>query len=153
MREDGQVKNTSQYTIAEYEPRGLRLEDLAQRIASQIDSHFILYDYKGNIYTDNEDVIQILKDQYSSGDYRAYGTPNDGFAHDNMIIDWDTILKLNNGKYEFTDYFYIPKWYYIYKKLANLLNQIDTIFNQDLKGVQLYDKCINNKEFKKTMIG
>ena len=74
MREDGSVKNTEKYTIAEYEYRGLRLEDLAERIASQLDSHFILYDYKGNIYTDNEDVIQILKDEYPSGDYPAYET-------------------------------------------------------------------------------
>jgi len=148
MREDGQVKTTSQYTIAEYEPRGLRLEDLAQRIASQIDAHFILYDYKGNIYTDNEDVIQILKDQYPSGDYSAYGTPDDGFVHDNMIIDWDTILKLNNEKYEFTNYFYIPKWYYIYKKLANLLNQIDTIFDEEPRGIQLYNKCIKDNNFR-----
>ncbi len=29
IREDGSVKNTEKYTIAEYEHRGLRLEDLA----------------------------------------------------------------------------------------------------------------------------
>ncbi len=149
MREDGSVKNTEKYTIAEYEHRGLRLEDLAERIASQLDSHFILYDYKGNIYTDNEDVIQILKDEYPSGNYPAYGNPTEGFSYDNMTIDWDRILQLQEDKnYIWIDYHYIPKWYYIYKKLAIKLNQIDTIFSDKEEGKQLYDKCFSSQDFR-----
>jgi len=149
MREDGSVKNTGKYTIAEYEHRGLRLEDLAERIASQLDSHFILYDYKGNIYTDNDDVIQILKDEYPSGDYPAYGNPTEGFGHDNMNIEWDSLLQLQENKnYIWIDYHYIPKWYYIYRKLAIQLNQIDTIFSNKEEGKQLYDKCFSSQDFR-----
>ena len=149
MRENGSVENTEKYTIAEYEPRGLRLKDLAERISSQIDTHFILYDYKGNIYTDNEDVIQILKDEYPSGDYPAYSNPTKGFSYDNMSIEWYSILKLlESGNYEWTDYTYIPKWYYVYRKLAEQLNRIDTLFSDKSKGKQLYEKCFGNQEFR-----
>jgi predicted ATPase len=149
MREDGSVKNTEKYTIAEYEHRGLRLEDLAERIASQLDSHFILYDYKGNIYTDNEDVIQILKDEFPSGDYQAYGNPTEGFGHDNMNIEWDNLLQLQEDEnYIWVDYHYIPKWYYIYRKLAIRLNRIDTIFSDKEVGKQLYDKCFSSQDFR-----
>ena len=149
MREDGSVKNTENYTIAEYEHRGLRLEDLAKRIASQLDSHFILYDYKGNISTDNEDVIQILKDEYPSGDYPAYGNPTEGFGHDNMNIEWDSLLQLQEDEnYIWIDYHYIPKWYYIYRKLAIQLNRIDTIFSDKEEGKQLYDKCFSSQDFR-----
>jgi len=149
MREDGSVKNTEKYTIAEYEHRGLRLEDLAERIASQLDSHFILYDYKGNIYTNNEDVIQILKDEYPSGDYPAYGNPTEGFGHDNMNIEWDSLLQLQEDEnYKWVDYHYIPKWYYIYRKLAIQLNRIDTIFSDKEEGKLLYDKCFSSQDFR-----
>ncbi len=145
MRETGSIKNTKKYSIAEYEHRGgLRLEDLAERIASQLDSHFILYDYKGNIYTDNEDVIQILKDEYPS-----YGNSTEGFGHDNMNIEWDRLLQLQEDKnYIWIDYHYIPKWYYIYRKLAIQLNQIDTIFSDKEEGKQLYDKCFSSQDFR-----
>lgn len=155
MRESGSVENTEKYTIAEYEPRGLRLKDLAKRIASQIDTHFILYDYKGNIYTDNEDVIQILKDEYPSGDYPAYSNPNEGFAYDNLIIDWDSILRIqDNKKYTFEIYQHIPKWYYIYRKLAKLLVSfrghnilVDDPVNSNSVGNLLYRELISDKDF------
>ncbi len=155
MRENGSVENTEKYTIAEYEYRGLRLKDLAERIASQLDTHFILYDYKGNIYTDNEDVIQILKDEYPSGDYPAYSNPTKGFSYDNMGIEWYSILKLQeNGNYEWTDYRYVPKWYYIYRKLAKLLVSfrghnilVDDPFNSNSPGNLLYRELITDKDF------
>lgn len=155
MRENGSVENTERYTIAEYEPRGLRLKDLAERIASQIDTHFILYDYKGNIYTDNEDVIQILKDKYPSGDYPAYSKPNEGFAYDNLNIDWDSILRIQDNKeYIFEIYQHIPNWYYIYRKLAKLLVSfrghnilVDDPVNSNSVGNLLYRELISNKDF------
>lgn len=146
MREDGAIKNTKQYTIAEYESRGLRLEDLAQRIATQLSTHFILYDYKGNIYTDNEDVIQILKENFPSGSYEISNS-EDGFNYDSMNIGFDTILKFQDNKYEHIEYYYTPKWYFVYKKLANCLNRIDKLFTQKPKGEQLYDKLQTDKEF------
>lgn len=155
MREKGSVENTVKYTIAEYEPRGLRLKDLAERISSQIDTHFILYDYKGNIYTDNEDVIQILKDEYPSGDYPAYSEPREGFAYDNLIIEWDSILRIqDNKKYVFEIYQYIPKWYYVYRKLAKLLVSfrghnilVDDPANSNFVGNLLYRELTSNKDF------
>ena len=155
MREDGSVKNTEKYTIAEYENRGLRLEDLAERIASQLDSHFILYDYKGNIYTDNDDVIQILKDEYPSGDYPSYGNPIEGFGHDNMNIEWDRLLQLQeDNNYIWIDYHYIPKWYYIYRKLAKLLIDfrghdilVDDSVNNNFIGSLLYRELTSDKDF------
>lgn len=155
MRESGSVDNTEKYTIAEYEPRGLRLKDLAERIASQLDTHFILYDYKGNIYTDNEDVIQILKDKYPSGDYPAYSNPTEGFSYDNMEIEWYSILKLqDSGNYEWVDYRYVPKWYYIYRKLAELLVSfrghnilVDDTVNSNSIGNLLYRELIPDKDF------
>lgn len=149
MIESGSVENTQKYTIAEYEFRGLRLKDLAERIASQLDTHFILYDYKGNIYTDNEDVIQILKDEYPSSDYPAYSSPKEGFSYDNMSIEWYSILKLQeNGNYEWIDYTYVPKWNYVYRKVAEQLNNIDTLFSDKSKGELLYEKCFESQEFR-----
>lgn len=155
MRESGSVDNTEKYTVAEYESRGLRLKDLAERITSQLDTHFILYDYKGNIYTDNEDVIQILKDEYPSGNYPAYSNPTKGFSYDDMGIEWDNILKLQeNGNYEWSNYLYVPKWYYIYRKLAKLLVSfrghnilVDDPVNSNSVGNLLYRELISNKNF------
>lgn len=155
MRESGSVENTGKYIIAEYESRGLRLKDLAERLASQLDTHFILYDYKGNIYTDNEDVIQILKDEYPSGDYPAYSNPTEGFSYDNMGIEWYSILKLQeNGNYEWIDYRYVPKWYYIYRKLAKLLVSfkghnilVDDPVNSNSIGNLLYRELVSDKDF------
>ena len=155
MRENGSVENTEKYSIAEYEPRGLRLKDLAERIASQLDSYFILYDYKGNIYTNNENVIQILKDEYPSGNYPAYSNPTDGFSYDNMNIEWDSLLQLQeNGNYAWADYTYIPKWYYIYRKLAKLLVSfrgnnilVDDPINSNSVGNLLYRELISDKDF------
>jgi predicted ATP-binding protein involved in virulence len=146
MRESGEIKNAEHYTIAEYESRGLRLEDLAQRIAIQQSTHFILYDYKGNIYTDNEDVLEILREQYPLGFYEV-SHPKAGFNYDSMNIAFDTIMKLKDSKYELVEYYYIPKWYFIYKKLSNCLNYIDTIFTNKTKGEQLYEKLKTDKEF------
>jgi len=155
MREDGSVKTTEKYVIAEYESRGLRLEDLAERIASQLDSCFILYDYKGNIYTDNENVLQILKDEYPLGNYPAYSNPADGFNYDNMNIDFNSLLKLKeNGNYEWMDYHYIPKWNYVYRKLAKLLLAFrghDILFEDSINsnsiGNLLYRELVSNENF------
>lgn len=141
MIEDGVIKNTKKYTIV-----GLRLEDLAQRIATQLSTHFILYDYKGNIYTDNEDVLEILREQYPSGSYQASNS-QDGFNYDSMNIEFDVILKFQGNRYERTEYHYTPKWYFVYKKLSNCLNRIDTVFTDKTKGEQLYDKLQIDKEF------
>lgn len=155
MRDNGSVENTEKYSLAEYEPRGLRLKDLAERIANQLDSYFILYDYKGNIYTNNEDVIQILKDEYPSGDYPAYLNPSDGFSYDNMNIEWDRLLQLQeNGNYDWAGYTYVPKWYYVYRKLAKLLVSfrghnilVDDPVNSNSVGNLLYRELISDKDF------
>ncbi|MDD2905690.1 MAG: hypothetical protein PHC74_05280 [Sulfurimonas sp.] len=147
MRASGTIKNTEHYTIAEYEGRGLRLKDLAQRIATQLSTHFILYYYKGNIYTDNEDVLQILKEQYPTGSYEA-STPNDGFSYDSMTIEFDTLLKFQDNQYERMEYHYTPKWHFVYKKLSSYLNNINTLFTQyTTKGELLYSKLQADKEF------
>jgi len=146
MRENGVIKSTEHYTIAEYENKDLRLKDLAQRITTQLSTHFILYDYKGNIYTDNEDVLEILREQYPSGSYEA-SSPQDGFNYDSMNIEFDTILKFQDNKYERIEYYYTPKWYFVYKKLSNCINNINTLFTNKTKGEQLYNKLIIDKKF------
>ncbi|HIF9058763.1 TPA: P-loop NTPase fold protein [Photobacterium damselae] len=60
MRESGRVKNTPNYTIAEYENKDFRLEAIAKKITSLIEEHFILYDFKGSIKTNNLNVIRVL---------------------------------------------------------------------------------------------
>ncbi|MFA0348250.1 P-loop NTPase fold protein [Vibrio sp. 10N.222.55.C6] len=66
MRESGKVKNTSNYTIAEYENKDFRLEAIAKKISSLIEEHFILYDFKGSIQTNNPNVIRVLSENYDS---------------------------------------------------------------------------------------
>ncbi|MDD1783414.1 KAP family NTPase [Enterovibrio sp. ZSDZ35] len=65
MRESGNVKNTSNYTIAEYEDKGFRLESIALEIQHHINSHFVLYDYKGSILTNSSEVIRVLHTFYT----------------------------------------------------------------------------------------
>ncbi|OED80564.1 P-loop NTPase fold protein [Vibrio splendidus] len=65
MRESGKVKNTSNYTIAEYEDKGFRLESIAIEVQNLIKNHFVLYDYKGTILTNRSDVIRILHKIYN----------------------------------------------------------------------------------------
>ena len=67
MREGGSVEEGTGYFIAEYESRGLRLKELAEEVKVKIASHFLLYDYKAIILTDNLDVKNYLTKMYSDG--------------------------------------------------------------------------------------
>ncbi|PME57466.1 hypothetical protein BCV33_12005 [Vibrio lentus] len=66
MRDSGSVKNTERYTIAEYEDKGFRLESIALNIQNHIKEHFVLYDLKGGIYSDNANAIRVIKGLYGS---------------------------------------------------------------------------------------
>lgn len=66
MRENGQVAIRNGYWIAEYEPRNLRLDDLGEEVHRNIESHFILYDYKGTIRSNNQEVLNFLHSKYKS---------------------------------------------------------------------------------------
>lgn len=67
MRETGRVKQNNNYVVAEYEDHDLRIEEIAKQINSLISSRFILYDYKGSILTDNQEVQNVLEAKYPSG--------------------------------------------------------------------------------------
>ncbi|MGK0270141.1 MAG: hypothetical protein ACI88H_000776 [Cocleimonas sp.] len=64
MRDSGSVKNTLYYTIAEYENKDYRLEAIAKRIYQTVGSHFILYDYKGSIQSNNQLAIRTIRALY-----------------------------------------------------------------------------------------
>jgi hypothetical protein len=64
MRESGVVVSTKDYTVAHYEFYQLRLISIAEKIKSLIDEHFILYDYKGNIRSNNQQVLKLLNGMY-----------------------------------------------------------------------------------------
>jgi ABC-type multidrug transport system fused ATPase/permease subunit len=72
-----------------------------------------------------------------------------------MYIEWNRILKLkDNGNYDWVDYKYTPKWYYVYRKLAKLLSNfrgynilVDDPINSNSKGNLLYRELISNKDF------
>jgi hypothetical protein len=147
MRDDGSIKITEKYTIAEYEPRGLRLEELAIRLCSEISTYFILYDYKGTISTDNDEVLELLKEKYRSGDCEIYSSKDD-FHGDNLTIYYDEILTYkSDGSYTWTKY--IPKWNTVYKKLAKFLFNLNNnpFEKENFIGNTLYKKCFNDKEF------
>lgn len=146
MRDDGNIKETEKYIIAEYESRGLRLEELANRLTSKINSHFILYDYKGTISTDNDEVLELLKEMYPSGDYECFMS-KDSLERDNLIIIYDEILSLqSDGSFNWIKY--VPKWNIVYRKIAEKLFELtQNPFNKKSVGELLYDKCFGDKEF------
>lgn len=141
MRDNGNIKETEKYIIAEYEPRNLRLEKLADRLTKKINSYFVLYDYKGIIYTDNDEVLELLKEMYPSGDYEC------SISKDNLAIFYDEILSLqSDGSYKWIKY--VPKWNIVYRKIAEKLFQLtQSPFNKKTVGELLYDKCFGDKEF------
>lgn len=67
MRETGSVKKTENYTLAEYEYKDYRLEGLANDLSHVFKEHFVLYDYKGSIKTNNNEVLTYLSKLYSDG--------------------------------------------------------------------------------------
>ncbi|WP_419673713.1 P-loop NTPase fold protein [Aliarcobacter butzleri] len=84
MRDSGVVYSTKDYTIAHYEAKELRLIKVAEKIKDAINEHFVLYDYKGNIRTDNRKAIQILN---------SFDGGNISIDDDLLIVD-DTILEI-----------------------------------------------------------
>lgn len=96
MRESGSVKNTPNYTIAEYENKDFRLEAIAKRISSLIEEHFILYDFKGSIRTNNPNVIRVLSAIYDS---------NIEIDGDILHVS-DSLLSLKEGDDEWSDFNY-----------------------------------------------
>lgn len=145
---DTSIKTTEKYTIAEFEPRGFRLEQLATRLSSEVYTYFILYDYKGTISTDNDEVLELLKEKYRSGDYEAYSSEDD-FYGDNLTIYYDEILAYqSDGSYQSIKY--IPKWNTVYRKLAkSLVNLNNNPFEKEkFIGNALYKKCFQDEAFK-----
>ncbi|PKI18100.1 KAP family P-loop NTPase fold protein [Colwellia sp. 12G3] len=66
MRDSGSVTNGSRYSIAEYEYKAFRLNEIAEKISNLIPQHFVLYDYKGGILSNDQDVLNILEGIYGS---------------------------------------------------------------------------------------
>lgn len=66
MREDGSVLDMGRYTLAEYEPRGMRLKDLAEEVSKNVSEKFVLYDYKGAVRSDSSQALDYLNSRYSS---------------------------------------------------------------------------------------
>ncbi len=54
------IKRTENYTLVEYHPNNWVLENLAEEISRKVYSHFILFDHKGNIETDNQEALNVL---------------------------------------------------------------------------------------------
>lgn len=90
MRDSGQVLTTENYTIAEYENKGFRLKSVALEIEEKIENHFILYDYKGGIQSDNSKVIKVLKELYGS---------DMNVEHDQLMI-LDTLLSIKPSEFQ-----------------------------------------------------
>jgi hypothetical protein len=80
MRESGRVKNTPFYTIAEYENKNFRLEIIAKQLQKILKEHFVLYDYKGTIFSDKQKAINILK----------------GIHGDSVKVDFDDLYISDN---------------------------------------------------------
>ncbi|HAS8442384.1 KAP family NTPase [Vibrio vulnificus] len=98
MRESGKVKNTSNYTIAEYEDKGYRLESIAIEIQHLINDHFVLYDYKGSILTNSSDVIRVLQNFYNydvdvKGDVLSISDTLLTLTSQNHVPDFDAPLE------------------------------------------------------------
>lgn len=66
MRETGRVENFDDYAVAEYEDNGLRLKSIADGINESVLAHFVLYDYKGSVQSNNSSAIHALKEKYGS---------------------------------------------------------------------------------------
>ncbi|PKH86884.1 hypothetical protein [Colwellia sp. Bg11-28] len=64
MSETGRVENFDDYAVAEYEDRGLRLKSIADEINESVLAHFVLYDYKGTVQSNNSSAIHALKEKY-----------------------------------------------------------------------------------------
>lgn len=158
MLSDGSIRQTDRYAIARFENNGFRasdhitltesalvdprLDELAQRLIGEISSFFILYNYFTNVYTDNDEVIELLKEWYPSGEYHSqdYNTLN---------INFDEILSLQaNKEYKWSKY--IPRWNTIYRKLAiKLFNLNKNPFKKSkFIGNTLYELCFQDEAFR-----
>lgn len=80
----GHVKKLNGFTIVEYEPRDWRLEGLGQWIKQYVKDYFTLYDHKGNIETDNPEVLNILNKKYPNG----YTIDGDTLIIDVVLLDY-----------------------------------------------------------------
>lgn len=87
---DGIIFIENNYIVAEYENRNMRLLDLAEKLSSRIDYLFILYDYKGNILSDDLKVLQKIKEL--EGD--------EIFIDNDLLIISDEPFKYNSSKYQ-----------------------------------------------------
>ncbi len=86
MRESGSVMSTKEYTIAEYEYKDFRLIEVAENIKAHVPNHFILYDYKGNIQTNNKKALEVLNGLY----------PNNADIDGDSLIIWDDLLDIQS---------------------------------------------------------
>ncbi len=66
MRESGSVVNNEEYTVAEYEDRGLRLKLVAEKIKEHVPNHFVLYDKKGSLLTNDSTALRVIEGIYGS---------------------------------------------------------------------------------------
>lgn len=69
------IKKTKNFTIVEYSPNNWTLENLAQEISTQVYNHFILFDHKGNIETDNLEALNALSKKEVNGSIYIDGQP------------------------------------------------------------------------------
>lgn len=104
MRDTGRVENFSDYTIAEYEYRALRLEPIAKEISKNVLSHFVLYDYKGSIQTNNSSALQALQKRYGS-DIEIDGDVL--FVSDNLITISENIPHKSYRQDTITQYWHM----------------------------------------------
>ena len=88
MRASGGVYNYEGYSVAEYENKNQRLRPIAQKISSVVPQHFVLYDYKGSVSTNNSAALKVLKG--------LYGDNIDTIDGDSLFLD-DSMLTINGG--------------------------------------------------------
>ncbi len=91
MREDGQVKEYDGFTLAEYEPRGLRLIDTATFLHRAGHRDFLLYDYKGTVISDSIEVYRQLKEWYKDDTI---------YVKNDAITVWDCVLVDEGDQYK-----------------------------------------------------
>lgn len=92
MRESGDVINDTAYTIAEYDDHDYRLKPIAELLKNIVTDHFVLYDYKGSIRTNNQEVINILNAKYNG---QVETEDNDLLIVDDVLLDISPIEVVN----------------------------------------------------------
>lgn len=142
-----EVEKTGKYTLVESVDNNFKLRELAESISENVLTPFILYDCDNTLYTDNQDVLQILKLRYTDIHARTLLFKMNELSN---RISFDKILFNNGESFELRDYQFKWKWYIVYRELATLLFKQQDIINPNIKytvGERLYNTLANNAEF------